>query len=140
MLRAQLLNNFQGKAAVSCKNMAGQIHVRILPMPFEDYDQCVKDYAAGAMIQNAFSMLNTHDREFIKAGDTPSDWINAFDSDDEEEAEEDRKVLREFGPDFMTAEQYQRLYAGSLSMEEILAYNLKQIEAQIKEDAPSMAV
>jgi len=140
MFRAQLLNNYNGNPAVSAKNFSGQIHIRILPLPYDDFIVASKEYVRGAMIQEAFPDLSPADRDFLITGGTPADWFLTFAGDEEGDPEEDLRVLREEGPNFMTREQYQLVYAGTCSSEDILIYNRKQIESKYTQSSMAMAV
>jgi len=45
------------------------------------FDDCYVAWSEGANIQDAFPMLNQDQREFIKTGLTPEDWLMLFADD-----------------------------------------------------------
>ena len=49
------------------------------------FDDCYVAWSEGAFIQDAFPMLNQDQREFIKTGLTPEDWLMLFADDREVE-------------------------------------------------------
>lgn len=57
---------------------SGKLHTMELPVT-EDQ---IRDYAAGAMIQDAFPQLSPSEREFFKTGITPEEWDAAFGEED----------------------------------------------------------
>lgn len=57
---------------------SGKLHTMDLPVT-EDQ---IRDYAAGAMIQDAFPQLSPSEREFFKTGITPEEWDQAFGEED----------------------------------------------------------
>lgn len=136
MLRAQLLNSHDGQAVVAAKGVQGAVHVRVLPMTYEDYVRAEQSYREGALIQKAFFLLDEPDREFIKTGTTPQSWYDAFGRLDEEGHEE--ASLRDDGPKFLTQAQYQKVYAGELDLKSAYAYNARQIENRLAEKAPGL--
>jgi len=44
--------------------------------------QQIYDWENGMLIQNAMPHLSKEEREFIKTGITPAEWIRAFGNDD----------------------------------------------------------
>lgn len=60
---------------------SNKIHTMELDLNYEDY----KSWKGGMLIQDAMPRLNSSEREFIKTGLTPGDWIDMFKDDLEEE-------------------------------------------------------
>jgi hypothetical protein len=58
--------------------VTGKFNVMQLPMTWEQFDECRAKWEAGALIQNAFPMLNAEQREFIMTGITPEEWEATF--------------------------------------------------------------
>ncbi len=133
MIRAQLLTNHQGSAVVSARNAEGRVHVRILPMAYEAYLMGVEATKRGAFIQDAFRALSDTDREFLKSGMTPVNWYDLFKGS--ADAEEQRGMRDEAlltGPQFLTPDQFELIYSGEKFVDEIYAYNRKQIESRFE--------
>ena len=61
--------------------VSGKVHTIDLDVNQEQLD----NYAAGALLQNAFPGLNPGEREFIKSGITNEEWQELFGNGDEEE-------------------------------------------------------
>jgi hypothetical protein len=59
----------------------GTVNAMELPMTQREYFHGVTAWLKGALIQNAFPMLNADQREFIKTGITPETWTNIFGED-----------------------------------------------------------
>lgn len=133
MVRAQLLTNHQGFAVVSARNARGRVHVRILPMGYESYLMGVEAVKRGAMIQDAFHTLSHTDREFLMTGLTPVNWYEIFKGSAEAEDVQDmRDDALTDGPHFLTPDQFELIYCGEKLVDEIYAYNRKQIEARLE--------
>ena len=49
------------------------------------FDDCYVAWSEGALIQDAFPMLDADQREFIKTGLTPEDCLVIFDNPDDRE-------------------------------------------------------
>jgi hypothetical protein len=47
-----------------------------------EFDEAYANWQAGDMIQTAFEMLDAGEREFIKTGITPQEWVELFGEDD----------------------------------------------------------
>ena len=56
----------------------GVFNTMELPLTHREYDRGVAKWEAGALIQNAFPMLNADQREFVKTGITPAVWDSMF--------------------------------------------------------------
>ena len=54
--------------------ITGKMGSMIFNMSATDYDNCFDLWKKGALIQNAFPMLNADEREFLMTGMTPDDW------------------------------------------------------------------
>ena len=44
----------------------------------DEFNAALARYEAGALLQNAFPMLDADEREFIKTGITPQEWDALF--------------------------------------------------------------
>lgn len=53
-----------------------------LKVEYEDFDKAVKRYNDGALLQEAFPMLDASTREMIKTGITPLEWEAMFGEED----------------------------------------------------------
>lgn len=53
----------------------GKMNFMTLPISEETFADCLVKSEQGMLIQRAFHMLNADQREFIKTGLTPEDWI-----------------------------------------------------------------
>ena len=49
-----------------------------LPLTEAEYDAAYARWQDGAMIQDAFPMLNAGEREFVKTGIHPQEWADTF--------------------------------------------------------------
>ena len=58
--------------------MSGNYHAMDLPMTNDEFTACHALWMEGALIQNAFPMLNADQREFIMTGITPDEWNSMF--------------------------------------------------------------
>ena len=56
----------------------GKTHTIEIPLDPVVFAECLVEWEAGAMIQDAFSMLSADDREYIKTGITPQKWKSTF--------------------------------------------------------------
>jgi hypothetical protein len=64
----------------------GKTNTLDLPIGEHDFHQAIARWNDGAMIQDAFPMLNAGEREFIKTGITPQEWDNLFGGGPNEDA------------------------------------------------------
>jgi hypothetical protein len=73
-------------AFTNISQLSGVTHTMYLDMAAPDFKECLDRYYSGALIQDAFPMLNSEEREFIKTGITPDEWEGlmnqAFDMED----------------------------------------------------------
>ena len=53
-------------------------HEMVMPLTLAQFNACYNEWQAGVKIQNAFSMLNADQREFLMTGITPAEWDKAF--------------------------------------------------------------
>lgn len=56
----------------------GVVNTMELPLTHGEYDRALNLWEDGALIQNAFPMLNADQREFVKTGITPAVWDSMF--------------------------------------------------------------
>jgi hypothetical protein len=49
----------------------------------DEFNAALARYEAGALLQNAFPMLDAGEREFIKTGITPQEWDALFGSEED---------------------------------------------------------
>ena len=56
--------------------ITGKINTMTFDMSIIEYNNCFALWEDGALIQNAFPMLNADEREFLMTGMTPDDWNN----------------------------------------------------------------
>jgi hypothetical protein len=54
------------------------IHVREIPLTEEAFEEGMRLYSKGALIQDAFPTLSAADREFVLTGITTEEWDHAF--------------------------------------------------------------
>lgn len=59
----------------------GKTNTLDLPIGEHDFHQAIARWNDGAMIQDAFPMLNAGEREFVKTGITPQEWADTFGED-----------------------------------------------------------
>lgn len=65
--------------------ITGEDNTMEFDMPQMVFYDCYVAWSEGANIQDAFPMLNADQREFIKTGLTPEDWLMLFADDREVE-------------------------------------------------------
>lgn len=56
------------------KTMKGETRTQRFKVPLKQFQEAMKQYEAGALIQNAFSFLTTAQREFMMTGMTDKEW------------------------------------------------------------------
>ena len=56
----------------------GKIYQMDLPITQQQFDSACRSYANGALIQDAFHLLNAGEREFVMTGTTPQVWDEMF--------------------------------------------------------------
>ena len=54
--------------------VTGKIDTMTFNMSMIEFENCFVLWEDGALIQNAFPMLNADEREFLMTGMTPDDW------------------------------------------------------------------
>ena len=54
-------------------------HTRFIPLTEQAFEACVVNWRKGMLMQDAFPMLNSDQREFVKNGITPEEWDNLED-------------------------------------------------------------
>ena len=54
--------------------ITGESTCRTFDMDQMVFDDCYVSWSEGALIQDAFPMLNADEREFLMTGMTPDDW------------------------------------------------------------------
>jgi hypothetical protein len=59
----------------------GKTNTLDLPIGEHDFRMALAKWQDGAMIQDAFPMLNAGEREFVKTGITPEEWADTFGED-----------------------------------------------------------
>jgi len=57
-------------------------------IPVSRFEQGVKDYKAGAMVQDAFPFLSPNEREFLISGLLPSEFDDLFEDLPDEDCDE----------------------------------------------------
>jgi len=63
--------------------ISNKVHEMDLPLTEDEFFLCHSKWKAGELIQNAFPMLNSAQREFIMTGSTQEEWDEMFDEDKE---------------------------------------------------------
>jgi len=58
--------------------LTGITHQMTFALSPDDFRDRLESWQEGALIQNAFPMLDADEREFIMTGITPSEWDEAF--------------------------------------------------------------
>ena len=64
--------------------LTGVVHEMRFEIELEDFKTRYMLWKNGMLIQEAFPMLNSDEREFIMTGITPEEWNNAFGTCDEQ--------------------------------------------------------
>ena len=60
-----------------------KVNTMTLNISQDEFDAALSRYEGGALLQNAFHMLDAGEREFIKTGITPQEWDALFGSEEE---------------------------------------------------------
>jgi len=67
-------------------HLTGKVNNMRLPIPMGVFRDGWEAYDEGALIQDAFPMLNAEQREFLMTGSTQAEWDAAFPEEDEDES------------------------------------------------------
>lgn len=59
----------------------GKVNTLAINIGQAEFDAAFVRWQDGAMLQDAFHMLDAGDREFIKTGITPQEWADTFGED-----------------------------------------------------------
>ena len=58
--------------------LTGKLHSMELDCTEVQFEEGVRSYQNGELLQNAFHFLSADEREFVKTGITPEEWNNLF--------------------------------------------------------------
>lgn len=72
---------------LSISQLTGKVTKMRLPIPMGVFRDCREAYDEGALVQEAFPMLNAEQREFLLTGSTQEEWDVAFPEEEEDEDE-----------------------------------------------------
>ena len=76
------IDPFDSKCTVvTVRKISGRLHDYVLPIAVLDFENGLKAYADGALIQDAFPTLDKADRELLLSGMTDDEWNAEFSQD-----------------------------------------------------------
>lgn len=61
---------------------SGKVNTLALNISQDEFNAALARYEAGALLQNAFHMLDADEREFLMTGITSEEWAAAFGEDE----------------------------------------------------------